>query len=157
MHEYIPAKIHPLMRTVQKKNHSATLLIQPLPPPTPPPIRHMTWSMFGSGELLATITEKTKTTALSLRNADVWICRRLSLLRSRFQHPHRGPFLIHATWTSNWKKKKKGASAPHLLGEETKVCGAVWPLRSQQQPWNGVWHLGPKKKSYLKHWQKYIK
>ena len=32
----------------------------PSPPPILPPIRHMVWSMFGSGELLATIMEKHK-------------------------------------------------------------------------------------------------
>lgn len=61
--------VHHLIRTFwrcdEQENHCHTFgyprggTHYDFPPTVPPPhIRHMVWSMFGSGELLATIMEK---------------------------------------------------------------------------------------------------
>lgn len=70
MREDIPVDGHQLIHTFwrpsEQENHCRTFgnlqgeTIMTLPPTHPeiPPNRHMVWSMFGSGELLATNTEK---------------------------------------------------------------------------------------------------
>lgn len=61
--------VHPLMRTFWRRVETITAASPSLPPPL---IRHMVWSMFGSGELMATSWEQNTTKILATGNTAWW-------------------------------------------------------------------------------------
>lgn len=78
--------VHPLILASRRRNEQEKIIATRLaaitkvsfpPPPLPSLVRHMLWSMFGSGELLATVMEKTKQQQKDLGNWNTAWCLNL--------------------------------------------------------------------------------